>query len=60
MRKEKQRKVGLCFITGCFIKSFDMTINHSFCIASSFAAQFLLFDVRMTQEIPNAEVWNGK
>ena len=28
MRKEKQRKVGLCFITGCFIKSFNMITNH--------------------------------
>ena len=28
MRKEKLRKVGLCFITGCFIKSFNMIINH--------------------------------
>ena len=30
MRKEKLRKVGLCFITGCFIKSFNMIINHFF------------------------------
>ena len=30
MRKEKPRKVGLCFITGCFIKSFNMIINHFF------------------------------
>ena len=30
MRKEKQRKVGLCFITGCLIKSFNMIINHFF------------------------------
>ena len=28
MRKEKLRKIGLCFITGCFIKSFNMIINH--------------------------------
>ena len=34
MRKEKLRKVGLCFITGCFIKSFNMIINHFFCFAS--------------------------
>ena len=27
MRKEKMRKVGLCF---CFIKSFDMIFNHFF------------------------------
>ena len=29
-RKEKLRKVGLRFITGCFIKSFIMTIDHFF------------------------------
>ena len=40
MRKKKLRKVGLCFIAGCFIKSFNMVINHLFCFASSFAAQF--------------------
>ena len=28
MRKEKLRKVGLCFITDCFIKSFNMIINQ--------------------------------
>ena len=28
MRKEKLRKVGHCFITGCFIKPFQMIINH--------------------------------
>ena len=26
MRKEKQRKVGLCFITCCFIKPFKMIL----------------------------------
>ena len=30
MRKEKVRKVGLCFITGCFMKPFEMIINHFF------------------------------
>ena len=32
MRKEtrKEKKVGLCFITGCFVKSFNMIINHCF------------------------------
>ena len=30
MRKEKLRNVKLCFITGCFIKSFNMIINHFF------------------------------
>ena len=54
MRKEKLRKVV------CFIKSFNMIINHFFCFASSFAAQFLLFDIRMTQEISKGEVGNDK
>ena len=30
MRKEKLRKVGLCFITDCFIKSFNMVIIFLF------------------------------
>ena len=30
MRKEKLRKVGLCFITGYFIKPFKITINLFF------------------------------
>ena len=46
MRKEKLKKVGLCFITGCFIKPFKVIINNLFYFSSSFAAQFLLFDVR--------------
>ena len=47
MRKEKLRKVGLCFITGCFIKPFKMIINHAFLyFSSSFAGQLWLFDVR--------------
>ena len=57
-KKEKLRKVELCFTTGCFIKSFNM-INHFFCIASSLAAQFLLFDIRMTQ-VSKREVGSGK
>ena len=60
MRKEKLRKVRLCFITGCFIKSFNMIIIHFICFASSFAAQFLLFDIRMKQEISKGEAGNGK
>ena len=43
MRKEKLRKVELCFITGCFIKPPNF--------ASLFTAQFLLFDIRTMQEI---------
>ena len=60
MRKEKLRKFGLCVTTDCFIKSFNMIINHFFCIASSLAAQFSLFDIEMTQEISKREVGNGK
>ena len=30
MRKEKLRKNGLCFITGCFIKSFKIMIIFLF------------------------------
>ena len=46
MRKTNLRKVGFCFITGCFIKPFKMVINHFFYFSSSFAAEILLFDVR--------------
>ena len=46
MRKEKLRKVGLYFITVCFIKTFQMIINHFFYFSSSFAAQFSPFDIR--------------
>ena len=71
MRKEKLRKVGLCFIIGYFIKPYKMIINNfffnrSFCsqdffnFTSSFTAQVLLFDIRMTQEISKGEVGNGK
>ena len=46
MRKEKLRKVELCFISGCFIKPFKMIINHFLYFSSSFAAQFWFFDIR--------------
>ena len=55
--KEKMRKVGLYL---CFIKSFNMIINLFFCFASSFAAQIFLFDCKMTQEISEGDVGNGK
>ena len=41
-----KKKVGLCFIAGCFIKPFQMIINNFFYFSSSFAAKFLLFDIR--------------
>ena len=46
MKKEKLKKVRLCFITGSFIKPFKMIINHFFYLSTSFAAQFSLFDFR--------------
>ena len=46
MRKEKLRKVGLCFISGCFVKPFKMIINHFIYFSSSFTMQFWLFDIR--------------
>ena len=47
MGKEKLRKVGFCFIIGCFIKSFKMIINlFFFYFSSSFVAQSSLFDIR--------------
>ena len=45
MRKEKLKKAGLCFVTGCFIKPFKMIIVF-FYFSSPFAAQFSLFDIR--------------
>ena len=46
MRKEKLRKVGFCFVAGCFTKLFQIIINDFFYFSSSFAVQFLLFNVR--------------
>ena len=37
--REKLRKVGLCFITGYFVKSFNMIMNLFFCFTNSFAPQ---------------------
>ena len=46
MRKEKLGKVNLCFITGGFIKPFQMIIDlFFFYFSSSFAEQFSLFDI---------------
>ena len=58
MRKEKLRKVGLCFKTGCFIKPLNMISNHFFHFSSSFAAQSWLFDKRGNWERQIAR--NGK
>ena len=66
MKIEELRKIGLCFITGCFIKPFKMIIIFSSIslfvykifigFASSLAAQFLLFNMKMRQEISNREI----
>ena len=47
MRKEILGKVGFCFITGCFIKPFQIIINHFFYFSSSLAGHYLLFDIRI-------------
>ena len=71
MRKEKLGKVGLCFLTGCFIKPDKMTINHfffnrSFCLHDLYffcklgRSAVSLFDIRMMQEISKKETGNGK
>ena len=60
MRKENLRKVVLCSIADCFTKPFKKTINHFFYFVCSFAAEFLLFEIRRTQEISKAEIGNDK
>ena len=61
MRKEKLTKVVLCSITDCFTKPFKRIINlllffsHFSC---SYAAQFLLFEIRMRQETSKGEIGN--
>ena len=59
MRKEELIKVRLCFIIGCFIRSFKMIIL-SFYFTCSFAVYFLLFDISMTQKIEKREIRNGE
>ena len=60
VRRENLRKVGLCFITGCFIKPFKIIITDFFYFTSSFTAQVLLFAIRKTQEISKGEIGNDK
>ena len=61
--KKRTEKSWTLFYNSYFIKSFKITVNHfffnrSFCaqgffyFASLFAAKFSLFDIRITQEIP--------
>ena len=56
MRKEKLRKAVLCSVTDCFTKPFKRIINHFFYFECSFTVQFLLFEIRMTQEISKGEI----
>ena len=42
MRKEKLRKVGLCFINGCFIKSVNMIIKGTLMQISKSPYMFVL------------------
>ena len=59
--KKKTEKSWILFYNRLFYKSFNVKIIQSFvCFGTSFAAKFLLFDIRMTQEISKGEVGNGK
>ena len=42
-RKEKLSKVGLCFITGCFIEPFKMIINHFFILQAIHSKIFAFY-----------------
>ena len=54
--KKKLRKVGLRFISGCFMKPFKMIINLFFYFSSLYAAQFWLFDIKNIKR----GSWSGK
>ena len=53
-KRKTEKKNGICFIAGCF------KIMIFFFFARSFAGQFSLFVIRMTQEISKWEIGNGK
>ena len=58
MKKEKLRKVGLCFTTGCFIKPFKMIINHFFIyISQAYSEHNYGF---LISGISKGEIGNGK
>ena len=46
MREEKIRKVGLCFITGCFIKPFNDTYMEKLCFT-----QFIQYKNLLKQKL---------
>ena len=49
MSKEKLRKVGFYFITGCLIKPFKMTINHNGKLNIYFKNNFNLLVINVIQ-----------
>ena len=68
MGKKKVRKVGLCFITGYFIKLLKMAIVFLQYVslltflyfASAILAQLSFLVIRMTQEMSKLEIRNSK
>ena len=60
MRKKILRKVGLCSKAGCFIKSFNMIINHFLILQVHSQPNICFFDIRMTQEISKGEFEDDK
>ena len=70
-KRKTEKSCTLFYLTGYFMKPLKMTINHFFFnrsfssqdffyFASSFTAQFLVFDVKMTQEISKGEIGNNE
>ena len=57
MGKEKLRKVGLCFITGYFIKPFKMIINDFLFISQAHSQRSYDF---LISEISKREIGNDK
>ena len=60
MRKEKLKKVGLCFVTGYFMLSPFESYSFFSISQAHFAVQFPLFAIRMTQKISKGEAGHGK
>ena len=66
-KKKTEKSLNLFYLTGYFMKKIAINhffFNRYFCsqdffyFASSFTAQFLFFDVKMTQEISKGEIGN--
>ena len=57
MRKEKLKKVGLCFITGCSIKPFKIIINFFFFISQAHSQRNYGF---LISGISKGEIGKGK